>query len=362
MNETTHPIRRTGEIGQSIWLDDIHRGLLASGRLQGLIEKDGLAGVTSNPAILEQAITHHDDYNEEITHLRRAGWDPRRLYEHIAVEDLRRAADLLRPLYRRSEGRDGLVSLEVSPEIANDTLETIREAQRLWQAFDRPNAMIKVPATRAGLPAIQQLIAGGINVNATLLFSPMRYRDVHEAYVSGLEVRLGQGLPVERIESVASFFVSRIDTRLDPLLGAKGAPELLGETAVALARHCYADWHALLAGGRWQVLAEAGARPQRLLWASMSAKNPAYSDVKYVESLIGPQTVATLPLQTLEAFLEQGRVEDRLSGSAEAAQATLERIAGLGIDIEVQAEALEREGVQKFIDAYRRLLATLESR
>lgn len=360
---TDNPLLQARALGQSIWLDDIHRGLLDSGDFAHLVNDDGVAGVTSNPAILEKAITSHADYDQAIAQLRSEGRNPQQIYEALALADLGRAADLLAPCHHGSDGQDGMVSLEVSPLIADDTETTLSEARRLWQALDRPNAMIKVPATLAGLPAIRQLTAEGININATLLFARERYNAVRDAFNAGLAERLDAGQPLAGITSVASFFISRIDTLADRLLDAvqPGSP-LRGETACALARLCYDDWRASLKSPAWQRLAAAGAHPQRLLWASTSTKDPAYPDVKYVESLMGPHTVNTLPLKTLTAFRDHGRVVDRLSGDNSPAQRVIDQLGQTGIDLVAIGQQLEREGVDKFIAAYQRLLDALAAK
>jgi transaldolase len=353
--------------GQSIWLDYIQRALLTGGGFRRLVDADGVSGVTSNPAILEKAIVEHRDYDAEIRAL--SGLDPRALYEHIAVEDLQMAADLLHPVYEASRGRDGYVSFEVSPHLAYDTQATVREARRLWGALDRPNSLIKVPATAPGIAAIQQLITEGINVNVTLLFGLQRYREVAQAYLAGLEARVAQGKPLPSVTSVASFFLSRIDTLVDRRLDAltadvslEKAAALRGRTAIASARLAYQAYRELFSGERWQRLDAAGAGKQRLLWASTSTKDPAYSDTKYVDALIGAETINTLPMATLDAYRDHGHPEARLETDIEAAYATLAGLAQLGIDLQALTDQLEREGVQKFIDAFDKLLDNLARR
>ena len=352
-----NPLLRLHEFGQSVWLDYIQRDLIENGGLERLIREDGLAGVTSNPAIFEKAITSGPEYVAPIRELARRGLPAAVLYEALTLEDIGRAADLLRPLYEETQGGDGFVSIEVSPHLARDTSATIAEAQRLWAALGRPNVMIKVPATRAGLPAIRTLVGAGVNVNVTLLFSVARYREVAAAYLTGLEDRARAGAPLGRVASVASFFLSRIDTLVDERLDQLGAGEaqaLRGQTAVASARLAYQAYKGIAAETRWQA--------QRLLWASTGTKDPAYSDLKYVESLIGPDTVNTLPLETVAAYRDHGNPAPRLEEELSAARALPERLAALGIELDVVGEELERQGVQKFIEPYERLLATLTRR
>ncbi len=364
-----NPLLTIKQLGQSIWLDYIQRDLIENGELRRLIEEDGICGVTSNPAILEKAIAGHDDYNDAIKALVVRGADAMDMYEQLALGDVQQAADLLRPVYDQTEGGDGFVSLEVSPHLAYDTEATVREAKRLWQAFDRPNAMIKVPATREGLPAIRELTAAGINVNATLLFSLPRYREVAEVYLLGLEDRVKAGKPIDRIASVASFFLSRIDVLIDKQLDAlaqsgNGADTkgLRGEAAIASARLAYQDFKGIYSESRWDVLAQQGVRHQRLLWASTSTKDPSYSDVKYVEALIGPNTVNTLPVETVATYREHGQPALCLEDDLEKAREVLNRLGDVEIDLAAVTDQLEREGVQKFIDPLEKLLQVLEQR
>ena len=363
----TNPLQRLKTLGQSIWLDYIQRDLLSSGELQRLVDEEGVSGVTSNPSIFEKAIVEHHDYDAAIKAM--AGRDAAVLYEQLAVADLQQAADIFRPVYAASGGRDGFVSLEVSPQLADDSEATIIEARRLWSVLDRPNSLIKVPATAAGIVAIRQLISEGINVNATLLFSLQRYREVAQAYLAGLEARLQRGESVSSIVSVASFFLSRIDTLVDRQLDAmdggasqKKALALRGRMAIASARLAYQLYKQLFSGERWQRLAAAGAGSQRLLWASTSTKDPTYSEIKYVEALIGEGTINTLPLATLQAYREHGRPEARLEQDVDAAQATLDGLAELGLDLQQLTARLEEEGVQKFSAAYAALLENLQQR
>lgn len=358
-------LRRLEALGQSLWLDYIERKLLADGEMKRLVSDDGISGVTSNPAIFEKAIARHTEYDSTIAELARRGLDAQKIYEELVVEDIRMAADLLRGVYETTGGRDGYVSLEVSPSLAYETAATVAEAKRLWARVARPNLMIKVPATREGLPAIRQLIAAGINVNVTLLFGIARYREVAESYIAGLEDRLASGGALDRIASVASFFLSRIDTMVDRSLDQDKRPqakELRGRTAIACARLAYQEYRGLVGSARWQSLAAQGARTQRLLWASTSTKDPAYDDVLYVEALIGPDTVNTLPPETMDAYRDHGDPMMRLEEHLVAARTLPGQLAALGLDLDQVSSELERQGVQKFIEPYESLLATLARR
>ena len=363
-----NPLRLLERRGQSIWLDLLSRDMMLSGGLARLIEEDGLSGITSNPAIFEKDMTQSTAYHERIRELALEGKDPEEIYRALAVEDIRMAADRLRPLYDRLEGRDGFVSLEVSPRLARDSEKTVSEARMLWAAVNRPNLFIKVPATREGLPAIRRLIAEGINVNITLLFSLPRYREVADAYLAGLEDRLGMQEPLDRIASVASFFLSRIDVMVDPLLEekmaqggsvGKRASALHGEVAIASAKVAYRIFREIFASVRFENLSRWGARIQRLLWASTGTKNPAYSDVKYVEPLIGADTINTLPLETLRAYRNHGNPALRLGRGLSKAEKVLKDLAALGIDLPRVTEALENEGIEKFVKPYDNLLTRL---
>jgi transaldolase/glucose-6-phosphate isomerase len=364
-----NPLIKLQNYGQSIWLDFIRRSMLASGELQRLIEKDGLRGMTSNPSIFEKAIAGSHDYDDAVRALALEGKNAHIIYQTLAVEDVQRAADLFRPVYEATNGHDGFVSLEVSPHLAHDTRDTIAEAKRLWSAVGRPNVMIKVPATKSGLPAIRQLITDGVNVNVTLLFSLVRYREVAEAFITGLEARAAQDMPLQHLASVASFFLSRIDVLVDPMLeknmGQEGpsadlAASLHGQVATASARVAYQIFQDTFGSERFRRLAGQGARPQRLLWASTSTKNPAYSDVKYVEALIGPQTVNTVPIETLNAYRDHGDPAPRLEEDGRHALKVLQGLPELGINLNQVTQQLEEEGVQKFIKPYDRLMQTLE--
>jgi transaldolase len=363
-----NPLLKLQTYGQSIWLDFIRRDLLESGRLRALIEEDGVRGVTVNPSILDHAIRETDDYEGAIQALQAEGKSPTQIYETLAVEDVRGATDALRPLYDRSEGRHGFVSLEVSPYLAYDTRGTIEEAHRFWREVDRPNLMIKVPATSEGLKAIRRLTADGVNVNVTLLFGLPRYREVVEAYIAGIEERISRGEPVDRIASVASFFLSRIDVLVDPMLertmdrdGRRGklAAEMHGQVAVASAKAAYQIYQEFFENGPFHSSAERGARVQRLLWASTSTKNPDYSDVKYVDALIGPRTVNTVPMETLDAYRDHGDPAPRLTREVAQAREVLETLEQVGIDIDAVTQQLEDEGVDKFAASYDQVIEAL---
>ena len=348
-------LNELNQAGQSVWLDYIRRAYIASGELQAIIEA-GVTGITSNPSIFEKAIAGSSDYDADIQRLVMTGWGTTGIYEALALDDIGRAADLLRPVYERTAGRDGYVSLEVSPELAHDTAGTIADARRLFAALGRPNVMIKVPATPAGIPAFQTLISEGINVNVTLMFSLAHYEAVAEAYLRGLEARAAAGGDLSRVASVASFFVSRVDSAVDKALAAAGNQQLPGKIAVANAKITYQRFQAIFTGPRWQKLAQAGAQPQRVLWASTSTKNPAYSDTLYVDELIGPHTVNTMPLNTVDAFLDHGTVAETLTAGLDEAQAQLAQLAELGIDLAAITEQLQVAGVDAFATAFRGML------
>lgn len=358
-----NPLVRLGRLGQSPWYDFVTRELMASGRLTRLIHDDGLLGMTSNPTIFEKAVAGSGDYDADIARAAAAGADARGIFEALAVADVRTACDLFRPIYDATQGRDGLVSLEVSPTLAHDTEGTVAEAERLWAQVDRPNAMIKIPGTVAGLPAIRRAVAAGINVNVTLLFSVDRYRQVIGAFMGGLEDRLAQGLPVDRIASVASFFVSRVDTRVDQLLRAAGAPDgLLGQAAIANAAMAYAAFEESLATPRWARLRAAGARPQRPLWASTSTKDPRYHDVYYVEALIAPDTVNTLPPETFDAYRDHGQPAVRIREAMAAAPARLQAVEAAGVSLDEVSVYLEVDGIAKFAASYQALLDRIDAK
>jgi len=357
---------RTAElkkIGQSLWYDNILRDQIKDGTIQKLIDTGKITGITSNPSIFKNAILSSAMYRIPLRTMAWAGWTAAQIYEQLAVEDIRNAADLLLPVYTRTNGGDGYVSLEVDPELANDTKATIRETLRLWEKVNRPNLMIKIPATKAGVPAIRSAIASGINVNVTLIFSVQRYQEVIEAYLQGLEEHERRGLPLKDVVSVASFFVSRFDAKIDTRLKKlkdETVQELMGKSAVANAKTAYRTYQAAFSTPRFLALKKKGARIQRPLWASTSTKNPAYSDVLYVEELIGPDTVNTVPPATLDAFFEHGKVKDNLSSPSDE-KSVVEKLAGLGISLEEAAQELEQEGVSAFQVAFCEMLDLIES-
>ena len=358
----TNPLLELGRLGQSPWYDYITRDLIASGKLARLIAEDGLRGMTSNPTIFEKAISGSEDYDEDIRGLAE-GKTPQEIFEALAVDDVRAACDAFRPLYDATQGADGLVSLEVSPELAHDTAGTIAEAKRLWSAVDRPNAMIKIPGTQAGLPAIEESLAQGISINVTLLFSVERYGEVIEAFLRGLERRKVGGQAVNRLNSVASFFVSRVDGRVDAALDKLADPKgLRGTIAIANAAMAYAMFEESRATPRWAMLAAAGARPQRPLWASTSTKDPKYPDTYYVEALIAPDTVNTLPPDTFDAYRDHGKPMVRIHEAIAAAPARLRALAEAGVDLAAVTKFLEDDGVAKFAESYTKLLAGIEAK
>src|SRR5664279_875198 len=330
---SSNPWKRLGALGQSIWLDYIRRDLIAGGGLRRLIEEDGLRGMTSNPSIFEKAIAESHDYDEDIRAMALEGKGITEIYDALSLGDVQSAADEFRSVYDKTDGKDGYVSLEVNPHLAHDTTGTIEEARRLWTALDRPNVLIKVPATAEGLPAIRQLISEGISVNVTLLFGLPRYRQVVEAYLAGIEARIAQGKPVKYIASVASFFLSRIDALVDPQLEkliAQGGKEAdiakkaRGQVAIASAKTAYQIYKNIFGNDRFRKLAAQGASVQRLLWASTSTKNPDYSDVKYVEALIGPDTVNTAPMETIDAYRDHGQPKARLEQDIQEARLAMD--------------------------------------
>jgi transaldolase len=353
--------------GQSVWFDFIRRSLITSGELAALVAQ-GVRGVTSNPAIFEKAIAGTPDYDPEIQSLSKQGKTVSEIYEALAIKDIQLAADVLRPVYRSTQGWDGYVSLEVDPLLARDTARTIAEARRLFEAVDRPNVMIKIPATTEGLPAVTATIAAGVNVNVTLIFSIENYTAVADAYMSGLEALAAGGPsargghPVKSVASVASFFVSRLDTALENDLDRSGASELKGRIAIANCKLAYAEFQRIVGTPRWQALAGRGARVQRVLWASTSTKNPAYPDTLYVDELIGPETVNTIPPDTLRAFVDHGRAAPSLAKDLDAARQQIARLHGLGIDMERVTRRLQEDGVAAFVKPFQALMASIESK
>ena len=367
----TNPLKQLATLGQSIWLDYIRRDLIVSGGLRRLIEEDGLRGMTSNPAIFEKAIANSREYDADIRAMALKGKDAEAIYETLSQHDVQSAADEFRPVYESTNGKDGYVSLEVNPHLAHDTQGTIREARRLWGALNRPNVFIKVPATVEGLPAIKQLTSEGINVNITLLFGLTRYRLVADAYIDGIEARLARGEDVSHVASVASFFVSRMDTLVDPLLeklmlhGGKDADlakKAHGQTAIASAKMAYQIYKEIFGSDLFGKLAAQGARVQRVLWASTGTKNPDYEDVKYIEALIGPDTVNTIPVETLNAYRDHGVPKARLEHDVGKATGILEGLLKLGIRIDTITQQLEDEGVEKFNMPFDKLMETLAQR
>ena len=354
-------VKQIHEQGQSIWLDFIDRQIMNSGGLQKLIDEDGVRGITSNPAIFEKAISSSQDYDEDIKALAQQGLSNEDIFYSVAIADIQRAADMFKPVYDdKVSGADGFVSLEVSPHLALDTEGTISQARDLWKRVDRPNVMIKIPGTQPGLAAIRQATSEGININVTLLFSLDRYQAVAEAYMAGLEERANAGQPIDEIASIASFFLSRIDTLVDPVLVEKGLVDLKGEVAIASAKGAYQIYKRLFSSDRFKALIDKGATPQRLLWASTGSKDPSFSDVKYMEALIGPNTVDTVPMDTLEAFRDHGNPQAQLETNADRAAQVLEKVKQAGIDLAALMQQLEEEGIDKFNRPYDKLMQAID--
>ena len=354
-------LKKLWRYGQSVWLDDIRRELIHNGQVQRMIDEDGISGITSNPAIFEKAIANSSIYDDEIRSLAKDKATPMEIYENLSQEDVRDAADLFRPVYESRKRRDGFVSLEVNPHLAYDTAGTVEEAKRLWKQLDRPNVMIKVPATKEGLPAITELIREGINVNVTLIFGLKRYEEVIDAYLSGLEQRLELGKPIDGISSVASFFVSRIDVLIDSLLHGNDKV-FRTKTAVACSKAAYGIYRQSLESLRFLDLSDRGAQVQRLLWASTGTKNPEESDVKYVEPLIGNATVNTMPRATIEAYRDHGDPANRIEEDLDEAKNLLKNLPNAGIDMNKIAQQLEDEGVEKFIKPFDKLIKAIEEK
>lgn len=366
-----NPLKGLLAYGQSPWLDFIRRDILLNGDLKKMIADDGLRGMTSNPAIFEKAITGSDDYADLLNAPEAKKLNAKQLYEQIAIRDVQTAADIFRGVYDESKGRDGYVSLEVSPTLANDTAGTLEEARRLWKAVGRPNLMVKVPATKEGIPAIRQLLEEGININITLLFAQSAYEQVAEAYIAALEARVLKGEDVGKIASVASFFVSRIDTLIDGMIEEKlktetdrKKKELLssveGKVAIANARRTYAKYQEFVGAARWKALASKGAHTQRLLWASTSTKNKKYRDVLYVEELIGADTVDTIPPATFDAFRDHGKLRNSLTENVAGANKTMGDLEAAGISMKAVTDKLLLDGVKLFADAFTTLIAAVE--
>jgi len=367
-----NPLIELKKLGQSIWLDNIRRGDILSGRLKKLIDEDGISGETSNPTIFEKAIAGNAaDYADAMRELIRAGKNAREIYDALSIADVQMACDVFRPIYEATHGADGYVSIEVSPHLAHDTAGTIADAQRLFRAVNRPNVMIKIPGTRAGVPAIEECLYAGVNVNVTLLFAVEAYEEVAWAYIRALERRAAEGKPIDRIASVASFFVSRIDTLTDKLLDEKIAATndatqqarlraLQGKAAIANAKIAYQSFKRIFADARFAALRARGARVQRPLWASTSTKNPRYPDTLYVDTLIGPDTVNTLPPETIDAFRDHGTPRLTLEENLEDAQQTLRDLASVGIALSAVTRQVLDEGIVRFQQSFDQLLASIE--
>ena len=370
---STNPLIGLTKLGQSVWYDSIERKLITSGKLKQLIDEDGLSGVTSNPAIFEKAIAGSELYVDQLREVAEAATSPQEIYEALAIRDIQTAADVMAEVYERTGGKDGFVSLECNPILANDTQATIEETRRLWRLVDRKNVMIKIPGTAEGIPAIEQGIYEGININITLLFSLHAYDQTMEAYIRGLERRAAEHKPIDNISSVASFFVSRIDTAVDKELERRIAqtadPEekeklqsLLGRIAIANAKVAYQRYKKIFHGNRFAAMKQKGAQLQRPLWASTSTKNPVYPDVYYVEALMGAETIDTLPPATLEAFRDHGRPRVSIEDNIEQEKAILARLEEVGISLDQVTEHVLTEGVRLFVEPFEKLLKTIESR
>lgn len=352
MNER---LKKMQEIGQSVWIDSLSRDDIQNGDLQKMAD-DGVTGVTSNPTIFQKAISGSSLYDDQLARVAKDEDDPKEIFFQLARDDIRDACDVFRPVWESTDGLDGYVSLEVSPDIAHDTQGTIDEAQRLFDMVERPNLLVKIPATEEGIPAVEEMISRGRSINVTLIFSLERYRAVANAYISGLKKFVENGGDPSGVASVASFFVSRVDSEADDRLDKAGRDDLKGRLAVDNAKLAYVDFEEIFSGEEWDALAEKGANPQRPLWASTSTKNPDYSALIYVESLIGPNTVNTMPLETLEATMEQAEVADNIRNDVDDARALMEELEKAGVDYDDVSETLEREGVQKFADSFEELL------
>jgi transaldolase len=356
------PLQQLDEHGQSVWIDFLSRAFVEKGELKERIEQ-GVKGITSNPTIFQSAIADGDDYDEQLREILKQETEPKEVFLQLAVHDIQGACDLLKGVHDEGSGRDGWVSLEVDPNLARDTQGTIDEAVRLHDLVDRPNLFVKIPATREGLPAIEESIARGIPINVTLIFSLERHREVAEAYLRGLERLIESGGDPSRLASVASFFVSRVDTEADKRLDEIGGhDELKGKLAIANAKLAYQSYKEIFSGDRWQALEAKGASSQRCLWASTSTKNPDYPDTIYVEELVGPETVNTMPRELIEAVQDHAKIEDRLEQDLDGARKVLEDLEAAGIDYDDVVETLEREGVEKFAKSFKELFADVESK
>ena len=369
----TNPLLQLKSYGQSVWYDTVDRAQLDNGLFKRMVDEDGIVGVTSNPTIFQKSISHGDVYDEQITQLVREGKNTSEIYEALAIRDIRTVADMMLPIYERANRQDGFVSLEVSPDLAHDTEASLAEARRFWKMVDRPNLMIKIPATPEGLPAIRQTLAEGLNINITLIFSIEDYRKVADAYISALEERNAEGKDISHIASVASFFVSRVDTLVDQLLENKikvasdsaeqqKLKSLEGKAAIANARLVYQDFKRIFHSPRFESLKHSGAHVQRPLWASTSTKNPAYRDVLYAEELIGPDTVDTMPLETIENFSDHGRVRLSVEDNIQQARDELAELEKIGIHYDQVTKQLQDEGVQKFADSFHELFKGIENK
>jgi transaldolase len=356
-----NPVLNLEKYGQSVWLDNINRSLIKTGELKNMVESIGLKGVTSNPSIFQKAVSSGKDYDEQVRSLlvQNPEMTPAELFEELAVKDIRDATDILSQVYKKTKGYDGYVSIEVSPELAYDAKATIEEARRLNKKVGRPNVMIKIPATQEGIPAIKKMISEGVNINVTLIFSPKVYEQVVDAYLSGLEERLASGKEINRIASVASFFISRIDSMVDKELDKQGNKDLKGKIAVANAKLVYRKGKELFASARFKKLQKKGAKIQRLLWASTSTKNPAYSDTLYVEELIGKNTINTLPPATIDAYQDHGKPADRIEKGLKEAAAQMRKLEDLNINFEDVTKRLTEEGVMLFANSYKDLIGAI---
>ncbi len=369
----TNPLLQLKAQGQSVWYDTVDRAQLVSGQFKRLLDEDGIVGVTSNPTIFQKSISHGDAYDVQMTQLVKAGKSTSEIYDALVIKDITTVADMLRPIYDKTNRQDGFVSLEVSPDLAHDTEGSLSEARRFWKMVDRPNLMIKIPATPEGIPAVQQALTEGININITLIFSIDSYRKVTNAYISALEDRNAEGKDISHIASVASFFVSRVDTLVDQLLEDKikatndnaeqqRLKSLEGKAAIANARLVYQEFKHIFHTPRFETLKHSGAHVQRPLWASTSTKNPAYRDVLYAEELIGPDTVDTMPLETIENFRDHGKVRRSVEDNIQQAKDELEELEKVGIHYDQVTKQLQDEGVQKFADSFHELFKGIENK
>ncbi len=355
-----NPLNQIRKMDQSIWLDLLDREIMNSGKLQDLIDHDDLRGLTSNPSIFEKAISGSSDYDQDIVKLSQKEDNNPAIFFDLAIADIQRAADLFKPVYDQTNGTDGFVSLEVSPYLARDTDATIEQARELWKRVDRKNVMIKIPGTKEGLVAIRECLREGININVTLLFGLPRYREITEAFMGGLEDRLAEGHSIKEVSSVASFFLSRIDVMIDPMLKEKGADQLVGKIAIASAKKAYQIYLEMISSDRFKKLEENGAQRQRVLWASTGTKDPSFSDVLYVETLIGKDTINTLPMATIDAFRDHGKVAETLTQDISDSNKAMAELEKIGIDIDKITQKLEDEGIEKFNVAYEKLLKSID--